>query len=476
MVNDEVEYDYKVDFESYEYEEVSNDFAVFCKASGIRESALTAVLTGAISPELLDTSLGCVAVSTPPQEGKTTWIVHYMAWMLIRNPWLKLVYATYSQSRANSVSRQVRSLVESWTPLAKGSTTVERWQTKEGGGLLAAGRGSAMTGFRSDLTVIDDPIKDMQEAQSETIRATTIEWFSSVVLTRMSNLSQIIVIATRWHKDDLIAHVVKPDILNADYVNIPAQAVAGPGGDPLGRNVGDWLPSVQNRSEKSWLLIKSAVGTYVWQALYQGDPQVTGGSYINVDKIDVIPWENVVWQDENTGSMFTLDRAIIIQSWDLTFGQIEEGKATRGRTSNAGSYVAGHVYAILGQKFILVDRVHERYTFTESVSAVLRMSARWPQTSRIYVEKKANGAAMLNTLRKRAALIRPVEPGGSKEVRALAAQPTVDQGNVAVLDTVYTASMFQEFRDFPFGKNDDDVDAFTQAINQGKTDYIMMGS
>lgn len=470
---DVLDFDYQQDTDAFTFEEVQADFEVFCRASGIRQSALTSVLTERMNPELLNTSLGCVAVSTPPQEGKTTWIVHYMAWTLIRNPWLKLVYATYSQARANAVSRQIRALVSAWTPLAKGSSSVQRWETKEGGGLLAAGRGSAMTGFRSDMTVIDDPIKDMQEAQSETIRETTVEWFSSVVLTRMASLSQIIVIATRWHKDDLIAHVQKPEVLGAEFVNVPAQAVQDD--DILGRNVGDWLPSVQNRSEKSWLLIKSAVGTYVWQALYQGDPQVTGGSYINVDKIDVVPWEAVVYQDPNTGSMFTLDRCIVIQSWDLTFGQIEESKATRGRGATAGSYVAGHVYAIIGRKFILIDRFHERATFTQSVTAILRFAAKWPQTSRIYVEKKANGAAMLNTLRKRAALVRPVTPDGSKEVRALAAQPTVDEGNVAVLDTVYTESMFQEFRDFPFGKNDDDVDAFTQAINQGKIDYITMG-
>lgn len=294
----------------------------------------------------------------------------------------------------------------------------------------------------------------------------------------MANLSQIIVIATRWHKDDLIAHVQKPVVLGARFVNIPAQAVAGPEPtetqpvpDILGRQVGEWLPSVQNRSDNSWQLIKRAVGTYVWQALYQGDPQVTGGSYINVDKIDIVPWETVVYQDPNTGSMLTLDRAIIIQSWDLTFGQIDGS----GKKAKSGSYVAGHVYALLGGKFILVDRFHERATFTEQIKAILRFSAKWPQTSRIYVEKKANGAAMLNTLRKRAALIRPVEPGGSKEVRALAAQPTIDQGNVAVLDSVFTEGMFQEFRDFPFGKNDDEVDALTQAINQGRIDYIKMG-
>lgn len=488
--DDELEWDYHLDSHTYSFEDVEADFSLFCKASGIRESALTSVLTASLAPDLLDTSLGCVAFSTPPQEGKTTWIVHYIAWQLIRNPWLKVVYATYSQSRANAVSRQIRSLVQVWTPLKSGSATVERWETKEGGGLLAAGRGSAMTGFRSDLTVIDDPIKDMQEAQSETIRETTVEWFSSVVLTRMSSLSQIIVIATRWHKDDLIAHVVKPDVLNADYVNVPAQAVAGPvptakmpTPDPLGRNVGDWLPSVQNRSEKSWLLIKRAVGTYVWQALYQGDPQVTGGSYINVDKIDVIPWETMVFLDERTGSMQTLNRCLIIQSWDLTFGTIQNGKKTK---ASGNDYVAGHVWAVIGgTKWVLVDRVHGRFTFTQTVTQVQMLSARWPQTSRVYVEKAANGTALLNMLRKRAALIKPVTAEGSKEVRALAIQPVIDEGNVAILDSVLEAqdaegrtglTMLQEFRDFPFGKHDDDVDAMTQAINQGRTDYFQMGN
>lgn len=472
--------DNELDLRQYSYEEVEADFGVFCTASGIRQSALTDVLTASVDAEALNTSLGCVAYSTPPQEGKTTWIVHYIAWTLIRNPWLKIVYATYSQSRANAVSRQIRGLVQTWTPLKSGSSTVERWETREGGGLLAAGRGSAMTGFRSDMTVIDDPIKDMQEAQSELIRETTVEWFSSVVLTRMASLSQIIVVATRWHKDDLISHVVKPDVLGATYINIPAQAThdsAQPdkdgNADIIGRAVGEWLPSVQNRSARSWELTKRAVGTYVWQALYQGDPQVTGGSYINVDKIDIIPWENVVWCDERTGSMQTLNHAVIIQSWDLTFGTIQNGKKKK---ASSGDYVAGHVWAVIGgTKWVLVDRVHDRFTFTEQVAQVQRMAAKWPQTSRVYVEKAANGAAMISTLAKRAALIKPVIPQGSKEVRALAIQPVVDEGNVAMLDTVFTEAMFQEFRDFPFGKHDDDVDAMTQAINMGRIDYFKMG-
>jgi predicted phage terminase large subunit-like protein len=469
------------EFVTYSYDEVSESFDTFCKASGIRNSALTEVLTASMDPEALNTSLGCVAYSTPPQEGKTTWIVHYIAWQLIRNPWLKVVYATYSQARANAVSRQIRGLVAAWSPLASGSSSVQRWETQEGGGLLAAGRGSAMTGFRSDMTVIDDPIKDMQEAQSQLIRETTVEWFQSVVVTRMASLSQIIVIATRWHKDDLIAHVVKE--LDAAFLNVPAQATYGSVPDEdgnvdiLGREVGEWLPSVQNRSKNSWLLIKKAVGTYVWQSLYQGDPKVADGGLINVDKMDIMPWQNVVFLDDR-GFMQTLGRAIVIQSWDLTFGTVPQQTKSRKQQGGTGDYVAGHVYVVIGEKWILVDRVHGRFTFTQTLNEVQKMAARWPQTSRIYVEKAANGAAVIDSLKKRAALIKPVSPKGSKEARALAVQPIVDQGNVAILDTVLEQregmAMLQEFRDFPFGAHDDDVDAFTQALNNGRADYFQM--
>lgn len=195
-----------------------------------------------------------------------------------------------------------------------------------------------MTGFSSDLTVIDDPIKDMVEAQSETIREQTVEWFQSVVLTRMSALSQIMIICTRWHKDDLIAHAVKT--LSADYLNIPAQATCGPDEDPLGRESKQFLQSVQGRTEASWQTIKVSVGPYVWQALYQGDPQVTGGSYLPVDKIDVIPHENIVFKDDR-GFMQTLDRALIIQSWDLTFGTVGKRKSTSSKlvTTLPGMYM-----------------------------------------------------------------------------------------------------------------------------------------
>lgn len=440
----------------YTYAQITESFEVYRTSCGLRESDLTTALDRVVNVDALYSPLDCVVVSTPPQEGKTTYLIYYIAWLLIRDPQMSVVYASYNQERANSVSRQIRMLVEQWTPLQYGSASVRRWQTDRGGGLLAAGRSSAVTGFSCDLLVVDDPVKDMQEAQSSLIRSTIVEHFDSVLLTRMSALSHIIIVATRWHKDDLIAHAIKT--LDARYVNIPAQAVAAD--DVLGREPGEWLESVQNRSVEGWERIRSAVGAYVWSALYQGTPVAVGSSYIDVDQIDVIPWNSVVYQDSH-GFLSTLDKALVIQSWDLAF-------------SNRGDYVAGQVWALIGTSWIMLDRVHERLTFTQTVSRVQQMAARWPQTSRIYVEQAANGSALIDTL-KQHATITPVVPRGSKESRALAVQPLIDSGLVKVVDAAWDPELFQEWRDFPYAQHDDQVDALTQALSQTRTDFYTLG-
>lgn len=426
------------------------DFSSFMEDCGLRESSITKALTS-----IMEEDHRWVAFSCPPQEGKTTWIITYLAWQLIRDPWLNIIYVSYNEFRANSVSRKIRSLVKRFTPLKPGSSNISQWQTREGGGLVAAGRGTGVTGFSCDLLVIDDPIKDMKEAQSENVRKAITEHFDSVLLTRMSSTGRILCVATRWHKDDLISHLLKTP--GTFYVNIPAKAEKN---DYLGRRCGTWLTSVQNRSSAQWLLIKKSQGSYVWQALYQGNPVITGGNYINVDKLDVIPWDSVVYSDSH-GFLLTLDRALVIQSWDLAF-------------KDTNDFVAGQVWANISGTWILLDRIHERATFTRTVSLVQQMAAKWPQTAKIYVEDAANGAALIDTLKTRAALIKPIKPLGSKESRALATQPLVESGRVKIVDNAYSQEFFDELRTFPAAAHDDQVDAFTQALLSGKADYFDM--
>jgi len=92
------------------------------------------------------------------------------------------------------------------------------------------------------------------------------------------------------------------------------------------------------------------------------------------------------------------------------------------------------------------------------------------------VEQAANGAALLDMLKKRAALIKPVVPRGSKEARALGIQPLVDSGLVKIVDSIWDQELFDELKDFPFAKHDDQVDAMTQALLSGKEDYFRVGN
>lgn len=438
---------------------LAEDFPAFMQACGMRASQLTGVLDTALTPDQLDTPLSYVAVSTPPQEGKTTYLAHWLAWHLVRNPRLRVIYCSYSQMRANAVSKQVRALVAHWLPGMDGRANVAHWLTPVGGQFLAAGRGTGVTGFSCDLLVVDDPLKDMLEAQSELIRTSVVDHFSSVLLTRMAALALVVVVCTRWHRDDLIAHVVK---LGARYINVPAQSVAGADGvgDPLGRPGGTWLQSVQGRTEESWQAIKQAVGPYVWHALYQGDPKPVGERLIDVQQLGIVPWTSLCTQRD--GVAWTTVPGEVLQSWDLAF-------------TGKGDYVCGQVWLHDGHSYFLLENWHERAGFQETVDAAQRMVARWPQTTRVLVEQAANGAALIDTLRGSVVGVQPVSPRSSKEVRALACQPLIAGNRVKVTDRAYSDVFWRELEEFPLAAHDDQVDALTQALLYGRTDYYSIG-
>lgn len=438
---------------------LAEDFQLFLHESGMRTSQLTGVLDAALTSNQLDTPLSYVAVSTPPQEGKTTYLVHWLAWQLLRNPRLRIIYCSYSQMRANAVSKQVRALVARWLPGMAGRANVAQWLTPAGGQFLAAGRGTGVTGFSCDLLVIDDPIKDMLEAQSELIRTSVVDHFSSVLLTRMAALALVVVVCTRWHRDDLIAHVVK---LGARYINVPAQSTVGADGvgDPLGRPGGVWLQSVQGRTEEAWQAIKQAVGPYVWHALYQGNPKPVGDRLIDVQQLGTVPWIDICTQQG--GIAWIKVPGEVYQSWDLAF-------------TGRGDYVCGQVWLYDGHNYFLLENWRQRVGFQDTVDAAQRMAARWPQTARVLVEQAANGAALIDTLRGSVVGVQPVSPRSSKEVRALACQPLVAAGRVKVTSQAYSDTLWRELEEFPLAKHDDQVDAFTQALLYGHTDYYSIG-
>jgi len=211
----------------------------------------------------------------PPRSGKSELgAIQFPAWALGRNPELDIITCSYSSELSIDFGRKVRNLVASEeykrifkTKLAEDKQSAGKWNTQTGGEYVAAGVGGSITGKGADILIIDDPVKNREEAESEIVRKRTIEWYKSTAYTRLSPTGAIVVIMTRWHDDDLAGHILSENREDWEVVSFPAIAEQKEEyrqeGDPL------W----PTRFPLTKLLeIKKTIGSYDWSALYQQTP------------------------------------------------------------------------------------------------------------------------------------------------------------------------------------------------------------
>ncbi len=243
-------------------------------------------------------------ITMPPQEGKSTTA---SVWTPLRalqlNPNRRVILATYADALAEMHSRTARNMIETHgtdvrdkltgmtapdrigLKLASGNSKVSHWGVEGGhGGLLAAGIGSAITGMPADLFVIDDPFKNMMEADSAAHRDKVNTWFSTVALTRLAPDASVILIQTRWHPEDLAGKILAGERLlpreerTWRHINIPA--IAEPGiKDALKRPHGTPMVSARDTPEakRNFAQTRTQVGERTWYALYQGSPTNPAG-------------------------------------------------------------------------------------------------------------------------------------------------------------------------------------------------------
>ena len=148
----------------------------------------------------------------------------------------------------------------------------------------------------------------------------------------------------------------------------------------------------------------------------------------------------------------------LLISWDMTF------KKTKG-----SDFVAGHVWGRRGADAFLLDRIHGRMDFPETLVAFKTLAARWPQALVKLVEDKANGPAVIAMLGRTVPGIVPVEPEGGKEARAAAVSPLLESRNLWLPDPAlapWVDEVIEEAAAFPTGAHDDDCDAMSQALNR----------
>lgn len=236
-------------------------------------------------------------ITMPPQEGKSDLC---SVWAVIRalqhDPNTRVILATYGDSLAEDHSRKALGVIRSHGTgafdaitgqpvedklglrLDESRASVSGWKVEGGrGGLKAVGLGSAITGSAADLFIIDDPYKNMQEADSEAHRRKVDEWWKSVALTRLAPNASVILIQTRWHPEDLAGTILAsedkldPEDRTWRYINIPAVSAVGVP-DALNRPPGVAMTSARGRTAAQFEARRRAVGERVWFALYAGVP------------------------------------------------------------------------------------------------------------------------------------------------------------------------------------------------------------
>lgn len=231
-------------------------------------------------------------ITFPPRHGKSELSSkRFPAWYIGRDPYRYVAVCTYNQTFAEDFGKAVRGImmgpayrqVFPGCALKAGSKAADRLETEEGGALFFLGRGGTITGRGADLIIIDDPIKNSEEARSETIREQLWEWFQNDIKSRfMSDTGAMIVIQTRWHEDDLVGRLTDPsnphyDVEEAeqwDIINIPAIAEEG---DILGREPGQ--PLWPERFGTEYLLSFKRANPKGFSALYQQRPTPEDGDF-----------------------------------------------------------------------------------------------------------------------------------------------------------------------------------------------------
>lgn len=393
-------------------------------------------------------------VSMPPRHGKSELVSKYFPALYLGTwPDRRVILTSYEAGFAANWGRKVRDLTEEYghsyfgLRVRSDSSAADRWDLAgESGGMSTAGVGGPLTGKGADLFIVDDPIKNSEEANSETIRLKQWDWFGSTAYTRLEPGGAAVVMATRWHLDDLSGKLIEDMRAGGerwDVLNLPALAEEN---DPLGREPGAALWPARYPRERLEE-IRKAIGSYWFSALYQGRPQPQGGGFFRY-----------AWYEKRF-----VDAAPVyaerVRYWD-----------TAG-TEGGGDFTAG-VRVARGPDgvFYVEDVVRGQWSPHRRNLEIRATAGRDGPGVEVWLEREAGVGGTdrsLDTLKVLAGYDAHAEPvTGSKTDRAEPFSSQSEAGNVRVLRGDWNRDWLNELCEFPFGKHDDQVDATSGAFNK----------
>jgi predicted phage terminase large subunit-like protein len=401
-----------------------------------------------------------LAIAIPPGCAKSlTAAVQFPAWCWISDPGLKFLFASYSAALSVRDSVRCRRLVtspwfqERWADkfqLAPDQSEKSKFENTRSGSRTATSVGGVGTGVRCDVCLIDD-LMSVSQADSEHERESALDWFFSTLPSRLNDqkTGRTVVIGQRLHQGDVIGEIVRRG-LGYEILSLPAQfdsrnrSVTCLWQDP--RTEDGQLLWPDKLGEPELDRLRKQLGSSRFNAQYNQSPSSAGGK---------------IWKREWIRTYSKAELPVkfdkVVLSLDAAF-----------KDSRDSDFVALQAWGVVGEDKYLLDRFHQQVDFLGTLTATQAMAARWPGYNAVLVEDKANGSAILSTLRGKIRGLISISPSESKIARAMSAQPQFEAGQICVpheQDAPWISEVINEWCGFPNAKHDDETDCTSQVLN-----------
>ena len=397
-------------------------------------------------------------INVPPRSLKSICVsVAFPAWLLGHNPSTEIIAVSYAQELANKHSMDCRSVLSAeWyqelfpTRLSPQKQSVQEFLTTQKGGRLATSVGGVLTGRGADIILIDDALKP-DEALSDTVRKSTNDWYDHTLYSRLNSKRDgcIVIVMQRLHEDDLVGHVLENE--GWRILKLPAIAeedeefeISTPFGlRRVGRKAGEAL-----HPEREPLIVLSdlrrSLGEYNFAGQYQQAPAPYGGGIVKAE-----------WFKTYTSADLPTDFELIVQSWD-----------TANKASELSDFSVCTTWGLKQNRFYLLHVLRRRMEYPELKRTVAEQ-ARIHCAKVLLIEDKASGTQLIQDLIHDGVRgVTRYTPKMEKILRLHSVTNTIENGLVYLPEkSPWLAEYIHELTIFPNGKNDDQADSTSQALD-----------
>jgi predicted phage terminase large subunit-like protein len=390
-------------------------------------------------------------VSVPPRHGKSRLLsIGSTTWTVEKFPGHNVGLCAYGATLATDFSQAVRDQI-TLNPekldarIRQGSNRVDRFLMERGGGVYAFGIGGSLTGRGFHVFFLDDYIKDIKEALSPTYREDCWTWFVTTMMTRLEPGASVIIVATRWHEDDLIGRLIKTAPKDWEYIRIPAIAEKD---DPVGRKPGEPLFPARYGLEEL-LRIKRQMGSHYFSAIYQQDPRASS------DKMARKEWLQYLAASQMPHPN-TLDWG---RFWDLA------------SLLGDGDYTVGALCGGVKDKRLYVKNIKREQLSPEGVEKlVLATAIEDGPNVPIYIEEEpgSSGKHTIYQYKKllRGYVVHAIPAIKNKAVRYTGMVAGAERGDLVLQHGDWNDAFADEFDEIPNGAYDDQQDVISAAWNK----------